>query len=520
MKTHSYNPHISQDISGFEFRLYENPDVITRVEQIESDSKTFKKSYDLKPEGKDKYWELIDSVYLIFRWKSYTEPNESYLAFDEDGVEWNWNAIIPFSYEQRGGEKRKVYLSMLYWDTPIKAMGAKFKHLRLNYYSESKISADTDFVDVASDYAVHVEEAGIISATETERHGYLDDKIYHANNTEKPYGSTGLTSNVRLTSGNFESIPSKFADDYDFRCIDNSMDYDSILTSKDLGLIGIKDNVAHFSNDSMNLPNSPNESSNYYKLYFYGQQVLVCYYPDLFKCYYTFITNYNSDNTVNWDSWQLLGAGSQEFKVIIPEYFNILPLAIIFINKQWRVIHVLDFNDYDYLTNNMSESGNTENNDYPILGVCIVPTMEEFMKEIDRGTYLRNWLYNDMYGYEDENNDTKNRIMKYWSSQLYISLQTFIQCLRFFPEYERIEVLNCGCLCSSTGKRSIFIPYSPVIEPSSNTVSMKSLPEGSKVDNLVYYSENQPYIYSLVDDFKATASKNIKQICNGVILYV
>lgn len=515
MKTHSYNPHISQNISGFELRLFENPDVITKVEQVENDSSTLKMSYDLV--GNESCWELIDTTFLVFRWKSKLNSETSYLAFDSSGEEWTWNAIIPFSYEQRGGTTKKVYLSMLYWDTPIKAMGARFEHLRLNYYSKSVISADTDFVDIASDYSNHVEKAGAISSIEIDRHSYLDSKLYHSNDSTQPITSTELTSNVKLTSGNSEVIKSKFTDDFDFRCIDLSKGYDSILTSKDLGLIGIKDNTAYFSNDSMNLPTPP--KSEYHKLYFYGQQVLVCYYPDSFECYYTFITNYNDNNTVNWDSWQLLGSGSQSFKVIIPEYFNILPLALIFMNRQWRVIHILDFNDYNYLNVNMIESGNSVT-DFPELGVCIVPTLETFMKDVDAGIYLRNWLYNDMYGYEDENSETKNRIMKYWSSQLYISLQTFIQCLRFFPEYERIEVLNCGCLCSSTGKRSVFVPYSPIIEQSSRTVSMKSIPEGSKVDNLVYYIENQPYINSLVDNYKVTASKNIKQICNGVILYV
>ena len=522
MKTHSYNPHISQDIAGFELRMFENPDLITHTEQIEESPQTLKKAYLLNDyQG---CYERVGLTDLIFRWKSYLGGNSSYAPFDDSADKrWTWNSIIPFKLEKRnsGGVtyEVKVYLSMLYWDTPIKAMGAKFKHLKLKYSSTSIISADTDFVDIPSDYTYHVEKAGSVGASGEERHSYLDSKVYHSGDTVKPIPSLALESNVDLTSGNLDKINSKFADDYDFRCIDSSKSYDYIMTSKDLGLIGVKGNVAYFSNDSMNLPTPP--TSGDYKFYFYGQQVLVCYYPSLFKCYYTWISNYNSDNTVNWESWHLLGDGDSKFKVIVPEYFNILPIAIIFLDEEWRLIHVLDFNTSSYLrTNKLEDIGNTTTSDFPILGTCILPTLETFMKDVGTGHLLGNWLYNDMSGYEDENGETKNRLVKYWSSQLYISLQTFIQCLRFFPEYERIEVLNCGCLCSSTGKRSVFIPYSPIIEPKSNTVSMRSIPENSKVDNFVYYIKGEPYIHSLLNGDRVRASKNIKQICNGVILYV
>lgn len=515
MKTHSYNPHISQDISGFELRMYENPDLITHLEQVNSDPLTLKHEYKLI-DYKNCYSFTDDNSVLTFRWTSITDDVPSYAKFGFTGT---WNAIVPFKLVENNNVEIKTYLSMLYWDTPIKAMGAKFKHLRLKYSATSEVSADTTFVDIPSDYAYHVELAGTIGTSSEERHSYLDNRTYRSDSSVP---SISLSySNVKLTSGNsaaakIESVLG--ADDFDFRCIDYSKSYDYIMTSKDLGLIGVKDNTAYFSNGSMNLP-QPNIDNEEYKFYFYGQQVLVCYYPRLFKCYYTWINNYveeeNGSETVSWEDWRLLGEETEKFKVIIPEFFNILPLAIIYLDKEWRILHVMDFNTADYLRNNKTELGNAPA-DFPILGTCILPTLEEFMKDIN-GPHLRNWLYNDMDGYDKY---VKDRLVRYWSSQIYISLQTFIQCLRLFPEYDKIEVLNCGCLCSSTGKRSVFIPYSPVIESSSRTVSMRSIPENSKVDNLVYYIPGRPNIYSLVNGDKKSASKNIKQICNGVILYV
>lgn len=515
MKTHSYNPHISQDISGFELRMYENPDLITHPEQVNSDPLTLRHEYKL-----DEYtgcWDLDrEKQTLVFRWTSITNDSPSYAKFDFTST---WNAIVPFKLVKTDSDEIKTYLSMLYWDTPIKAMGAKFKHLRLKYSATSKVSADATFVDIPSDYAYHVELAGTIGTSSEERHSYLDNRTYRSD-SKVPSPSPSY-SNVRLTSGNLSAAKIESvlgADDFDFRCIDYSKSYDYIMTSKDLGLIGVKGNTAYFSNGSMNLPR-PNIDNEEYKFYFYGQQVLVCYYPNLFKCYYTWINNYvkeeNGSETVSWEDWRLLGEETEKFKVIIPEFFNILPLAIIYLDKEWRILHVMDFNTADYLRNNKTGIGNAPA-DFPILGTCILPTLEEFMKDTS-GDHLRNWLYNDMDGYDK---DVKDRLVRYWSSQIYISLQTFIQCLRFFPEYDKIEVLNCGCLCSSVEKRSVFIPYSPVIESSSRTVSMRSIPENSKVDNLVYYIPGKPNIYSLVNGDKKSARKNIKQICNGVILYV
>ena len=518
MVTRVLSPHSTTMVSGFAFYYFNNPNLITRIDEILSSEHI--KYY--VPENGFEYTTLINQgesyqqINLV--WYTYGNQGEEnwYLPSSDDAP--RWNTIIPYS----GNINDDTYspLSMIFWDIPIYTANPGFERMRVAYSSRSTIIASDADVDIVMDYISHTRQVAMYDnspeipsggqAYIDLTHPQLSNRIYKQEQYENGalWGQTGYRQ-VEPINGQIDKRKTTFPSLYSSDGFTTSFIPEGegvLITSPYLGVGYYNPSTGEFKGQRDTTFSKPPAIEGEYRVYTYHDYIILFYY---FNTYEAYVSCRLGDGS--WQTpWKVAEEGEvndRRFTFFVPTYFDILPILIYNVRDSsqnvWRFCHVMN------LTSDMSEgepitspgfSGSNQWSTYfrPERYV----SASDFLSSSQNWTqaYISGYLWDDLLGLP---NSEKQNIVEYWRAQFYISYHTLLQSIRHFPD-RKFEISDCGIICRLEGKETAFIPYSPLIENSStengtisSQVSVRLVPEDSIIDNLLCYTGGK--IVSLTD---------------------
>lgn len=524
MKVHSYSPHVAGDVKGIDFCYFLNADVILDPSMI-TESSLVSGGTDFPVTSSN----ITDGNLLNYKWYTKTAI-PGYADLSKLASDWNSIAL----YKMSGGDK--VYLSLIYWEAPI-SKTPLFETLTLRYSATSEIKAEGGDIDVDFDYTKHVTEdakyRGEGTLSQDFYHPQLSGKLRRTMNgfsnaaqnynTETfNFGLNSIASTTQeVTLSNWGS-DSPISDKILPLCVPN-ITSGELGVSSDLGCYIYQ--VGSFST-TINIPkgqlNVPLGNSDAFKtsneivapklpsnseLYIIGREVLVAYCPNTYEVYCSCL-KYDSTKGYYYEDFWKVGNGE---KIIIPSYFNIFPFAL-FQDKQgeWKVMNFRAFNTTMPINESEYRLDST-GSDWEEVIYKGCRTIQNFSHS-STDDYVKVCMFEELDRYTEVQ---KGRIIDYIKNQFYVSYVTFLQCLRYFPDYN-IQISDCGCVCRN-GEKVLFVPYSPINEKSGRyrrMTSVRRLPDNSKVDNLLFYYDKT--IGSILTGETETVSGRVS-LKNGVL---
>lgn len=541
MVTITYNPHTARDIFGAAFFNFTDPSLMTDDSMIDLNDSVFKD--DDKTEhatyywGDDEsYWSLITEgessiVQLTVDWWLNPEAGQFEIPHDK------WNSMVFYSLNDLDVP---TFYSMCYWDSSVPEY-PKFNQLTLKYTSTSTIEISDTEIEVEADYADHIynearRDTSLGNDNYSVYHPNLDGYIlrekgtHYSGTSYKPSNGVNVQLNGKLYDGTPEitSVLSGFGP-LNNQCIPTvSGESQKLFVSKDLGVgfYNPEDGTVTWAKGTFQGCTCPDNSRDfeYHQLTI---QSCLFYYPDNYEVYVSY-----TDTEGNWVApIKILSTGiTNEVPVVIPSYIDLIPVALIQLRELDEVTDFSLPHWYFYHTDALNSDLGNMNSVYSLessqsSGIDTlwgnkrnvrVETQELFTSPILNNplmTPIYTLLCDDILDYP---NSDKSNVAKFWYNQLYISFQTFIQSLRLFPDYN-CQIMDCGVHCKKEGKRDVFLAYSMLDESTDQAkcVSIRTLPEGSSVDNLLFCYDN--VIESIVDGSKYTAEGYTKlQIKHGI----
>ena len=535
MRTISYTPHSPSDIYGVAFANFENPSALQEASSIDlsqiSDRYTWEESEDGNPKVSPSTSESGSSI-LVLTVDWYKTPPSS---DDFQLPNLVWNSMITFSGDVDTGEYT-IY-SLIYWDSVV-PLDPKFERLTLSYSSVSTVITGSDGTDFFEEYTEHVLNDAIINSEIENKnhdtyHSQLNDTIYKSSTFSftKPSGylRAGNQLNGMLTndeSPTFGSMISKL-EGYNYKSIPECTNENAkLFISKHLGVgFYVPGDRIYLCNGSIKAPELPEGiGDNEYEFYMIDYNACLFYVPKQYKVYLSYISD------IDTEVW----SGStvySEIPLIVPSFFNIMPLVWYQIPRlsgdtstdRWCMIHPYCIDsEGKFLNSPAVQFQNQGGNSAASILWDQITSRSDTMYHIEISDVISNsgastsplypLFYDDTISYTTSE---RNNIVNYFSGQVFISYATFKQALRNFPSYN-VQISDCGVVCRKKGKRDVFIPYSLTLEPSGFTsVSLRSLPESSIVDNLLYYEGTN--IGSMVSDEVLSVDSSI-QMKNGIIV--
>lgn len=540
MVTITYNPHTARDIKGAAFFNFTDPSLITDDTMIDLNDSVFKDDSESEHAiyywGDDSsYWTIISQgeesvVQLTVDW--WLNPEEGQFGIPHD----LWNSMVFYELDDSG---TPIFYSMSYWDSTVPEY-PKFNQLTLKYTSTSTIEASETEIGIEEDYTEHVHEeakreASQANANYSTCHPNLNGNILKERGTSysgtnyKPSRGVNVPLNGKINDGDPEinSVNSGFGPLYS-ECIPSvTGESQKLFVSKDIGVgfYNPEDGTVTWAKGTFKGPECP-DSSREFEYHQLTTQSCLFYYPETYEVYLSF-----TDKEGNWVTpFKILSSGvTVPIPIVVPSFIDLIPLVLIQRRSldssgvsvpNWYLYHTdaldVDLGGLDsafpleYSQSSGLETlwGNKRNVMVDLKNLFRSPVLNNPLL-----TPIYTILCDDLTGYR---NSDKTNIVKFWYNQLYISFQTFIQALRLFPDYN-CQIMDCGVVCRKEGKRDIFLPYSVLGEGSDSArcASLKSVPEGSVVDNLLFSSGN--LIGSLVDNSSYTVSGYTKiQMKHGI----
>lgn len=462
-----------------------------------------------------------------------------------------------------------VLLSIIYWDEAIPATNRRFLQIMLEYSSVSTIISNVDTMNLLRSYATHVTNLASLNS----KNEFTDDEIHPETLNYFATDSQRTTLFERNSASGYQQVsdwtttrllgPSQSDEEFydlpltghmDFKAIPAEIieNENAILFTSPWTGAGFYDPDTGMVYAARNfqgpLPPSGWESMGEMRVYNFSLQIFLFYFPETYTVY---ISCQNSevvcDNGEMWQTpWKVgaTGTHSSNVKYVVPSYFSIVPILFMHINGVYQLVHIMnltedtDYNDTSIGTAQVSDDSENAVNStsadsmYDLWSrtnpsvdtrARHVQTVNVFFNRDTSLFQLNSYsssagqtmyclLWDEMLGYGAE---YKVDIVNYWVKQYFISYHTMMQCLHYYPHY-RVDILDCGVKCSREGFRDIWIPYSAIDYEETQCPTI-TLPEGSMIDNMLFYSDG--VIRSLNgDDYYEIPSRYTKlQMKNGII---
>ena len=533
MQVISYTPHTANEIYGVAFFNFINPSQYTNVLDIDISEAvqvfTWEKQGNVNPKIVTVTIEGMQVAQLRVQW--FLEPEGDEFEIPHNG---NWNSMLTYSEDSNGNY---VYYSLIYWDSEVPQY-PEFRVLTLEYSSRSEVQESSNIeVNISTDYTNHVSEDALKDQTEAGQkepsydilHPQLTNFIYkQLTKTESYIGSQREANPVELNGSGSEKVFDSFIpglSPYSSECVPNCSYEDAkLFVSKELG-------VGYYSPSQKKIklitaeisgPTLPVDEE--YEFYIVDSEIAVFYYPWTYTVY---LSSYNAQTGVWSDPLKVYDG----HPIIVPSYFNLFPYVWVQVRNAetgldgWRLYHPLSLSSNDSFLKEGSAVTISENSGVDILWDNIRSQTNYFYVDLfdllnTAGTYHGNQLFamlNDDIAIQFDSKDDSKRstAVKYWYNQLFISLSTLRQAFRDFFTYN-VQIGDCGVICRKKGKETVFIPYSLLNENAKmRTISLRGLPEGCSIDNLLFYDGNS--ISSIITDESVPVTTPI-QMKNGVIV--